>query len=231
MTTFETIDTRVEGRIGILTFNRPKVLNAINRQLMAEVTAAVSEFTKDSRVLVLVVHGAGRAFSAGFDMKELAQRSTSGTDQWQAVLQADFDFIMQFGLPQADHRRGARILSRRRIRTCACLRYDRCRGGYEVRRARGPFRLGHHRDASSMAHNAEGGQRAASHRDRSGRRRAGSRPRDCECGGAARNRIGARPSSRARSRSCRAFVSAAHEASDQPHATRLWECAKPFLLR
>ena len=47
MTTFETIDTRVEGRIGILTFNRPKVLNAINRQLMAEVTAAVSEFTKD----------------------------------------------------------------------------------------------------------------------------------------------------------------------------------------
>ena len=96
MTTFETIDTRVEGRIGILTFNRPKVLNAINRQLMAEVTAAVSEFTKDSRVLVLVVHGAGRAFSAGFDMKELAQRSTSGTDQWQAVLQADFDFIMQF---------------------------------------------------------------------------------------------------------------------------------------
>ena len=47
MTTFETIDTRIEGRIGILTFNRPKVLNAINRQLMAEVTAAVSEFTKD----------------------------------------------------------------------------------------------------------------------------------------------------------------------------------------
>jgi enoyl-CoA hydratase len=96
VTTFETIETRVDGRVGVLTLNRPKVLNAINRQLMADVTNALSEFTRDPGVLVVVVHGAGRAFSAGFDMKESAQRSTSGTDQWRAVLEADFEFIMQF---------------------------------------------------------------------------------------------------------------------------------------
>jgi enoyl-CoA hydratase len=96
VTTFETIETRVEDRIGILTLNRPKVLNALNRQLMADVTAAMSEFTREAGVLAIVVNGAGRAFSAGFDMKESAQRSTTGTDQWRAVLESDFDFIMQF---------------------------------------------------------------------------------------------------------------------------------------
>jgi enoyl-CoA hydratase len=94
--TFETIETRIDGRIGVLTLNRPKVLNALNRQLMREVTEAVTAFKNDSAVLAIVVHGSGRAFSAGFDMKESAQRSTTGTDQWRAVLEADFDFIMQF---------------------------------------------------------------------------------------------------------------------------------------
>jgi enoyl-CoA hydratase len=92
----ETIKVRREGRVGILTLNRPKVLNALNRTLMSEVTAAMADFSKDSGIYAIVVHGEGRAFSAGFDMKESAQRATTEIADWRAVLEADFDFIMQF---------------------------------------------------------------------------------------------------------------------------------------
>ena len=68
----ETIETRIDGRIAILALNRPKVLNALNRTLMREVSEAMAGFVMDPKVLAIVVHGRGRAFSAGFDMKELA---------------------------------------------------------------------------------------------------------------------------------------------------------------
>ena len=43
-----------------------------------------------------MVHGEGRAFSAGFDLKESAARGTSGALAWREVLEHDFDFIVQF---------------------------------------------------------------------------------------------------------------------------------------
>lgn len=92
----ETISVRREGRVGVLTLNRPQVLNALNRTLMREVTETMTAFTRDDGVLAIVVNGEGRAFSAGFDMKESAQRNTTTLDQWRAVLGADFDFIIQF---------------------------------------------------------------------------------------------------------------------------------------
>lgn len=88
--------SRIEGRVGILTFNRPKVMNAFNTDLIAATNAAMSDFAVDERVLAIVVHGAGRCFSAGFDMKESAARGISGEAQWREVLETDFDFIMQF---------------------------------------------------------------------------------------------------------------------------------------
>jgi enoyl-CoA hydratase len=94
--TFETIKTRIDGRVGVLTLNRPQVLNALNSVLMAEVDRAMADFIRDDTVLAIVVHGEGRAFSAGFDLKESAQRSTAGTEQWRKVLEDDFTFIMQF---------------------------------------------------------------------------------------------------------------------------------------
>lgn len=72
--THETIQTRIDGRVAVISLNRPQVLNAINRKLMGEVTAAMNEFVADSQVLAIVLHWLGRAFSAGFDMKESAQR-------------------------------------------------------------------------------------------------------------------------------------------------------------
>lgn len=94
--THETIAVRREGRVGVLTLNRPKVLNALNRTLMREVTETMVEFTKDDGVLAVVVNGEGRAFSAGFDMKESAQRGTPTLEQWRQILESDYEFIMQF---------------------------------------------------------------------------------------------------------------------------------------
>ena len=93
---YETIETRIEDRIGVIAFNRPRVLNAINRQLMADVTDAMTEFVANPQVLAIVLHGTGRAFSAGFDMKESSQRQTAGTAEWRKVLEDDFEFIIQF---------------------------------------------------------------------------------------------------------------------------------------
>lgn len=93
---YQTIRARVEDRIGFLTLDRPNALNAINGQMIGELTGALGRMAEDPQVLAVVLHGEGRAFSAGFDLKEAAARATTGADDWRRVLETDFDFIMQF---------------------------------------------------------------------------------------------------------------------------------------
>ena len=81
----EMIRTRVENRVGIITFDRPDVLNAMNRQLKREVSATMAAWSADDGVLAIVAHGTGRAFSAGFDMKESATRSLSTIEEWRST--------------------------------------------------------------------------------------------------------------------------------------------------
>lgn len=90
------IKTRRDGAVGVITLDRPDVLNALNAPLMAQVTAAMQDFTAAPDVRAIVLHGAGRAFSAGFDLKESAARNISGTEQWREILEYDFKFLMQF---------------------------------------------------------------------------------------------------------------------------------------
>ena len=60
--------------VGTLTFNRPKVLNALNRQTMDELDAALTEAGNDRDLRVLILTGAGdKAFIAGADINELAR--------------------------------------------------------------------------------------------------------------------------------------------------------------
>ncbi len=70
--TYENILTRVEGCAGIVTLNRPKALNALNRELMTELMDALAAFDRDSAVGCMVVTGSERAFAAGADIKEMA---------------------------------------------------------------------------------------------------------------------------------------------------------------
>lgn len=65
---FETIVLERNGAIGILTFNRPEVLNAYNQTLAAEIIQGFNELAADPAVRVIVFTGAGTAFMAGADI-------------------------------------------------------------------------------------------------------------------------------------------------------------------
>jgi enoyl-CoA hydratase/carnithine racemase len=73
---YENITYEVRDAIAYITFNRPKVLNALNRQTMQELLIALGQAKLDDAVRVLVLTGAGeKAFIAGADINELAQQS------------------------------------------------------------------------------------------------------------------------------------------------------------
>jgi enoyl-CoA hydratase len=93
---YETILFEVLGPVGLLTFNRPDSLNAFNGRMIDEVNALLDSVDKDDAIRALVVTGAGRAFSAGFDLKEGADRPWGRVEHVAPVLKKDFDFIMRF---------------------------------------------------------------------------------------------------------------------------------------
>lgn len=68
---YEHILVDIEDGVAVITLNRPKQLNAMNRKLSQELHAAVKEAEADERIGCIVITGAGeRAFSAGGDIKE-----------------------------------------------------------------------------------------------------------------------------------------------------------------
>lgn len=69
----------------IFTMNRPERLNALGGTMNAERQAAVDDFNADPRMRVGIVTGAGRAFSAGADLKEMADRNASGAAQVRRI--------------------------------------------------------------------------------------------------------------------------------------------------
>ena len=72
---YETILVERDGRVGIVTLNRPQALNALNSQVMAEVTAAAAELDDDPGVGAIIITGSAKAFAAGADIKEMANLS------------------------------------------------------------------------------------------------------------------------------------------------------------
>lgn len=74
-THYETILVERRGRVGIITLNRPKAMNALNGALMTELVAAATAFDRDSGIGAIVITGSERAFAAGADIKEMADKS------------------------------------------------------------------------------------------------------------------------------------------------------------
>ena len=69
------------GRIATITYNRPEALNAINGELRADLDACWARFRDDDEAWVAIVTGAGRAFSAGADLRDAAR--PRGTTHWE----------------------------------------------------------------------------------------------------------------------------------------------------
>ncbi len=69
---YQHIVVSTEDNIGQITLNRPEVLNALNRATMDELVDALEGFDRDDALGCMVITGAGRAFAAGADVKEMA---------------------------------------------------------------------------------------------------------------------------------------------------------------
>ena len=70
-TTLEEIIVERRERVGLITLNRPKQLNALNLQLASEVMATLKAFDADDRIGAVVITGSPRAFAAGADIEEM----------------------------------------------------------------------------------------------------------------------------------------------------------------
>ncbi len=76
---YENILVERDDGVGVITLNRPKVLNALNSALMREVDNALTEMEEDDDIKAIILTGAGRAFCAGADIHEIAKLSQSGS--------------------------------------------------------------------------------------------------------------------------------------------------------
>ena len=75
--TFTTVKLERQGRVARLTLNRPERLNAIDETMPGEIRRAIELANADDAVHVIVLQGAGRAFCAGYDLKEFAEGATA----------------------------------------------------------------------------------------------------------------------------------------------------------
>jgi len=72
---YQNILVETRGKIGIIRLNRPQALNALNAALISELTQAVQAFEADAGIACLLVTGSEKAFAAGADIKEMADKS------------------------------------------------------------------------------------------------------------------------------------------------------------
>ena len=91
MAEYEYILVERDERVGIVTLNRPKELNALNFQLVRELADACEAFDRDETIGCIVLTGVGeKAFAAGADIKEMADKSpidmlTGGFEAWERI--------------------------------------------------------------------------------------------------------------------------------------------------
>jgi enoyl-CoA hydratase len=72
---YETIAIETRGQVGLITLDRPKVLNALNARLIGELTDAVDGFDADPKVACMIITGSEKAFAAGADISEMSELS------------------------------------------------------------------------------------------------------------------------------------------------------------
>ena len=79
-----------------LTLNRPAKLNALNGPLVHALVAALDAAEADPDVRVIVLEGAGRAFSSGYDLTEESEGGIGGPVEWRRALAADVAATLRF---------------------------------------------------------------------------------------------------------------------------------------
>jgi len=89
------------GPAAWVTFNRPNKLNAIGGEVVRRLRESWRQAAADDEVKVVVLTGAGRAFSAGYDIAEEVEQEIEGAERWHEVLAEDVDLTMElWSLPK-----------------------------------------------------------------------------------------------------------------------------------
>jgi len=88
---YTSIIVETRGSVGLVTLNRPNVLNALNEQLIAELAEALTVFDADAAIGAIVIAGGAKAFAAGADIKEM--RDKTYIDNYLGRFLADWDRI------------------------------------------------------------------------------------------------------------------------------------------
>jgi enoyl-CoA hydratase len=83
------------GPIRRLTMNRPEVLNALSQGLLDALSAALARASTDDEARVIVIRGAGRAWSAGYDLKEEDERGDQDVAAWREELAHDTGHMLE----------------------------------------------------------------------------------------------------------------------------------------
>ncbi|MFH0411309.1 enoyl-CoA hydratase [Corynebacterium sp. L4756] len=86
---YNNIIVEAKDKVGLITLNRPKALNALNKDTQTEIIAAASDFDADPNIGAIVLTGSEKAFAAGADIKEMA--SQSAIDMYKADWFANWD--------------------------------------------------------------------------------------------------------------------------------------------
>jgi len=72
---YNTLIVEIEDNVAVVQLNRPKALNALNSELLDELSTAVTELDNDNKVRAIVLTGSEKAFAAGADIKEMSENS------------------------------------------------------------------------------------------------------------------------------------------------------------
>ena len=96
---FECIIYEKKEGVAIIRFNRPQVLNAMNRQLWTDLEAALEDAKFDERIKVVIITGEGRAFSTGADLKESKDRTLEQYREYLENLQEVSRRIIRYPKP------------------------------------------------------------------------------------------------------------------------------------
>ncbi len=101
---FEHIIAQTRGNVGLITFNRPKVLNALSSEVMDELGSAIDTFENDDSVGAIVITGSEKAFAAGADITQMKDKTFADayagnfiSSNWERVTQCRKPVIAAVG--------------------------------------------------------------------------------------------------------------------------------------
>lgn len=94
---YNNIIVETRENVGLITLNRPKALNALNKEAQEEIIAAAQAFDADEAIGAIVLTGSEKAFAAGADIKEMSSKSS--VEMYKADWFANWDQFVAVRIP------------------------------------------------------------------------------------------------------------------------------------